>query len=294
MCEDVIVLTDKQGHDVANYFQKHFEIAIADTDELQEEVYRIRYDVYCQEFGYESSENFSDQMEQDEFDAESVHCLVRYRNNPKYVGCLRVVLCNCGEQYSLPFHLIYRDGNTSADQLLNGSTDNPVAVEISRLALRSEFRCPTGLKSQPAANSDEEVLNRSRYNMHLMHWGLYLATAMISAEARSVATLAVMEKKLARYTRRYGCQFKQLGHSISYRGTRALYCDDALSMLTRNVDRGASELMQVVHNQIHSPLIRRLKSISCIQMLEHKSNSPADQHYSERIPVSPMLSSLSA
>ena len=40
---------------LANHFNDYFSIAIADTIELKKAVYKLRYDVYFTELGYEKS-----------------------------------------------------------------------------------------------------------------------------------------------------------------------------------------------------------------------------------------------
>ena len=40
------------------HFEKYFSISLADTESLKEQVYRIRYEVYCKEFDFEPAENF--------------------------------------------------------------------------------------------------------------------------------------------------------------------------------------------------------------------------------------------
>ena len=77
---------------IAEHFLNYFSLSIADTPELQKEVYRIRYQVYCEELEYEPKENFPDGMEIDIYDQKSIHYLLKHNATESYAGCVRVVL----------------------------------------------------------------------------------------------------------------------------------------------------------------------------------------------------------
>ena len=49
-------------------FLRYFDVAFAGTKAQKSEVYGIRYNVYCEEFGYEPASAFPDHEEKDEFD----------------------------------------------------------------------------------------------------------------------------------------------------------------------------------------------------------------------------------
>ena len=51
----------------------------ANTKEKKELVFKVRYRVYCEEFKYEAVDNFPNQMEFDDYDSFSRHCLITHR-----------------------------------------------------------------------------------------------------------------------------------------------------------------------------------------------------------------------
>ena len=46
------------SYNIKQHFFNHFFLSIADTPELKQEVYKIRYQVYCEELEYEPKEEF--------------------------------------------------------------------------------------------------------------------------------------------------------------------------------------------------------------------------------------------
>ena len=72
-------------------FQNYFSVEIAKTEEQKSQVYSIRYQVYCDEFGYESVDAFPDQEEKDEYDDFSLHCLIRHKKSGLPAACVRLV-----------------------------------------------------------------------------------------------------------------------------------------------------------------------------------------------------------
>ena len=63
-------------------------VLVADTPELISEVFRLRYQVYCVEKGYEPGYNG---MESDEFDSDARHVLLIHRASGEPVGTVRIV-----------------------------------------------------------------------------------------------------------------------------------------------------------------------------------------------------------
>ena len=72
-------------------FENYFSVDFAVTPEQKRKVFSIRYRVYCDEFQYESPENFPDKQEFDEFDDHSLHCLITHKQSEIPAGCVRLV-----------------------------------------------------------------------------------------------------------------------------------------------------------------------------------------------------------
>ncbi|MBS3963093.1 MAG: GNAT family N-acetyltransferase, partial [Methylomonas sp.] len=68
------------------FFDSNFEVVLADTFESKLINYNIRYQVYCDEMGFEDKDVFPDEIEFDEWDKNSVHFLVRHKSSENWLG----------------------------------------------------------------------------------------------------------------------------------------------------------------------------------------------------------------
>src|SRR5450759_1105965 len=69
--------------------EEEFEVRVADTHDLIEESYRLRYQVYCLERHFLEG---ASGIESDEFDANSCHTVLLNRASGEVVGSARLVL----------------------------------------------------------------------------------------------------------------------------------------------------------------------------------------------------------
>ena len=79
----------------------------ATSDELKNEVYKLRYQVYCLETQFENSEHYPDGLEFDEFDYRSDHYLIRHRKSGDYAATTRLILPdanNPGQLFPVELH----------------------------------------------------------------------------------------------------------------------------------------------------------------------------------------------
>lgn len=74
-------------------FKDHFEIVVADTPELLEKVFRIRYQVLCVEKrlpGFDPA-LYKDGLEKDSYDRHSSHVLIKFIPSGQFIGTVRFV-----------------------------------------------------------------------------------------------------------------------------------------------------------------------------------------------------------
>lgn len=116
-------------------FDKRFEVFLADTQKAKELHYRLRYEVYCLERGWEDPGEFPDQMEMDEYDDNSVHFLVRERATGQWIAGLRLVL---GSFKDLPVAQACDEGE--ALNVVPAEVLQQTAAEFSRLHILPEHR----------------------------------------------------------------------------------------------------------------------------------------------------------
>ncbi len=165
-----------------------------ETEEDLENVYRLRYQIYCIEKGYEPKEKYPDGIEMDEYDVYSIHFTAKIRDHT--VGTARLILNNPlgfpGEKYCKT--------DIASFRLKKEQT-----VEISRFAVSTTF--------VRALQFD-----RTRILIGLFR-ELYQETKQLGIEN----LCAAMGKGLQRLLCKYGIVFSPLGPIIDYHGPRALH-----------------------------------------------------------------------
>jgi N-acyl amino acid synthase of PEP-CTERM/exosortase system len=199
-------------------FRKYFAVVPALTDELRDHAYRIRHQVYCEELGFEPRR--PNRRESDEYDAHSLHCLVRSVPTGEYVGCTRLILARPGDPgYLLPFE-------KTCARTIDRSIVDPLALpreriaEVSRLAIVSEYRRRRGEQNSPAPVSDEGFGSQEKPRFPYLVIGLYLGTIELAA-LHGIDTLFVLtEPRLVRHFATLGVKISPIGGPVEHRGMR--------------------------------------------------------------------------
>lgn len=175
------------------------------ADEL-DSVFRLRYQVYCLERGYECQEDYPDGRETDEYDQYSLHFIACSGTKP--VGTVRLILPN-----PLAFPI---EKHCGVDIASISRGDTRVA-EISRLAVSSE-----ALK--------EGAISKSMVTIGLIR-ELFHANRLHGLGIRHV--FAVMSGGLERRLKRCGIRFMPAGKPVHYHGARTPFYtspDEVLKM----------------------------------------------------------------
>jgi N-acyl amino acid synthase of PEP-CTERM/exosortase system len=202
-------------------FQEYFELEMASTPEQMESVYRIRYRVYCEEFGYEPVESFPTDQEMDAFDAHSSHCLVTHKSTGMPAGCARLV--HVSEQTLMPMEKFC---SSSLDEKIMSSYEDKRATmcEFSRLAVDGAFRRRTGeLASRFGEISSLDCTQREKRTFSVIAVATILAAFAMSDRIGRPHCFAMMEPFLPRLLRRSGIVVHPAGREIDYHGVRAPY-----------------------------------------------------------------------
>ena len=199
-------------------FQRYFEIAPALTPELKNEVFGIRHRVYCEELGFEPTR--PDRRERDEYDAHSVHVLIRSVVEDGFVGCVRLVLARPGDPYyPLPFE---RACGATLDRSLIDPTRVPrsAVAEVSRLAIVKTFRRRHGEAGTADAIAQMDFGSGGRPRFPYIQVGLYLGIVAL-AQRFDIHTLFVLtEPRLATHFGKLGVKVRPMGAPVEHRGIR--------------------------------------------------------------------------
>jgi len=173
-----------------------FRIEVADTPEKREAAYRLRYQVYCNERGYEPG---ADRLETDCFDEHAGHALLTQLSTGRVVGTVRLVA----------------PANSSG---------GPAVLDVPMQRV-----CPPGLfQAIPRCGRIGEI-SRFAISKELrddlagalpLRLGLLRGIVQLSASMHLAAWCAIMERGLLRLLKASGVHFHPLGPAIEYRGLR--------------------------------------------------------------------------
>jgi len=209
--------------DLVTPYREFFRIIVADSEPLLKRAFRLRYQVYCEELGWEDPGAHNDHEERDVFDASSIHCLLVHRPSGLDAGTVRLVRTwPGGPEPCLPL-LAHYDPAGFLEGCHPALKPRGTFGEISRLALHERFRRRAGERETPdghGVNLFQWGQDERRRFPH-MALGLYLAAASIGLAEGMEGVYAMMEPRLARHLHFGGIYFEQIGAAVEFRGQRA-------------------------------------------------------------------------
>lgn len=216
---------------LAQHFQEYFSICLADTSDLKKEVFKLRYDVYCTELGYEKDCPID--CEKDQFDEYSKHVLIKHRPSGIFAGCVRLITPPPNDPKALlPFEAHCSQSFDPKKVAFLREGENIKVGEVSRLAVRSMFRLRGGDAKTPDGIDAEQLsqeISAPAISLVGMRYFPFIAVALYFAATSVVRhqnikyAIVMMETRLARLLKRSGITFIQLGETIEYHGQRALF-----------------------------------------------------------------------
>lgn len=230
---------------LADFYWSWFDAHIADTDELRDTAFRLRYRVYCIENPFEDPSANPDGREIDDLDQHSAHSLLVYRANGSPAGTVRLVL-----------PLSHDPNNSFAlqrvcnDPLLRDPIRFPVRkmAEVSRFCISKEFRRRWGDNSYMAgdvADAAEMSVEEERRILPHLSLGLIESLVRMSIDNGITHWCAVMEPTLLRLLTRLGIHFDSIGPLIEYHGRRQP-CYIPLSVMLPRVQRERPDVWDVI------------------------------------------------
>lgn len=210
--------------DLVEHFNEHLEAVVADTDELNQEAYRVRYDSYCLEKAYVAPEQFEDQLEKDEYDVRSVQAIVRHRKTGSVTGVVRLILPEESNPCAhFPIEQHYQETFYS-DVLDHFRVQRTKIAEISRFTVSKKRKL--NLKKGAFAGLsypqkyEETVIDPLHSLLPHIILGLFAMVFSISKQYGITHLYAAMDPSLARLLTRYGIRFTKIGPTADYHGIR--------------------------------------------------------------------------
>lgn len=206
-------------------FDDNFEVFLADTEESKAIHYNIRYQVYCEEMGFENKDDFPLEQEYDEYDHNAIHFIVRQKpsnhNDDQWIGAMRLIF---KDSNPLPIEQ-HCDLQAPLHKLLSGQS-----VELSRLCLVKEIRRrfsdidpPHGI-TDPQKEMQESDKVKLLHNNHRLNrsiiWGLIRAAVEYSHSNNVQNWLFLTTNALAKVLCKGGLELINIGEPCNHKGER--------------------------------------------------------------------------
>jgi N-acyl amino acid synthase of PEP-CTERM/exosortase system len=221
-------------------FDQYFEMVPADTDVLREEVFRLRYQVYVVETGFERAEHHPEGLERDAYDARSDHYLLRHRRTGSYAATARMILPDPGDPYTdypVELHCKFDEGAGVRDP-----ERRRLLGEVSRFAVSKNFKKRLGeagtLTGVAESNVDLYLEEDERRILPHLSLGLFAVWTRMMHRNGLTLCYAVMEPALHRLIGRSGLVFHPIGPVVEYHGQRIPCLGDMREILP-NIKRVA-------------------------------------------------------
>lgn len=178
-------------------FSRKFNFYTTRDPKELDELYHLRYLVYCDEYGYLDKEKYQNEREIDEYDSDSVHFILRDQSD-QIAACMRIIT-NTKLGFPLENHF------TINLNIPEGARDK--FVEISRFIVAKKYR--------------------KKFIILALIKGIYF----FLKENHITHVYAVLDEKLLNTLIRIGFPFRQIGAVTSYQGLTAPYIMDVAEML---------------------------------------------------------------
>lgn len=191
----------------------------ATSEALKQEVFRLRYAVYCEELHFEDEDVFPDGLETDEYDAHSIFALLRHRESGLTAGCVRLILNRQDDALRFPFERACAGSLNPVfyDPL---SLNRKLCGEISRLAVHNHFRRRRGEAATPEGAVEGASYFGGERHYPLVAMGLFLSASALALNMGLEQVMVLMEPRLARLLGSCGIRFTQIGDVVDYHGQR--------------------------------------------------------------------------
>ncbi|HNR14500.1 MAG TPA: PEP-CTERM/exosortase system-associated acyltransferase [Thermodesulfobacteriota bacterium] len=193
------------------------------SEELRKATYRLRYQVFVEEYGFEAHEDHPSGYETDSYEDHSIH-FAALDDEDKVVGTIRLVLPSAN---GLP--IAHAVSSLMTDCMSDQGTG---IAEISRLAVDKTCRRRQEdglfgvesylLESEGGILPDTEPVpeNHGRRRRPVIILGLFRIMYYASKQRDISHWYMIGEKKLYCALKKYGFSFRQLGAPLEYHGIR--------------------------------------------------------------------------
>jgi N-acyl-L-homoserine lactone synthetase len=228
-----------------------FTTSIVTEEKGLTEIYRLRYKVYCLEWGFEKPENHMSGSITDIFDSHSIHFAVR-DDSKKTVGAIRLIVdseegfpiekyCeldinkdeiprdNIAEISRLVIHRDYR--RRTEDRFIYGPDEE--RRSIGSFAFEPNYSFSRRFDDRQRSRQNTQRINISqteRRRRHEIVLSLYKAIYIESKRRHLSHWYSVMTKGVATLLDKFGLKFEVIGDPVDYHGIRTPYLGSLISI----------------------------------------------------------------
>jgi N-acyl amino acid synthase of PEP-CTERM/exosortase system len=230
--------TSTARFEVLKYFDEVFAESPAEVDREIADAYRLRYQVYCLDRGFENPDACPEGMEHDDYDRFAFHSLLRDRATQKPLGTVRLVLPPATPTWITCLPLADYAPEESVCDLMRlpaGKT-----AEVSRFAItRAARQILRGTDGDSSSCHDGLTQQISAVERLLPYMSLGLIRGLVRLSKQNGIThwCLAAEPSLLRRLRGFGLHFRDSGPLVEHRGLRQV-CYSKLSDL---LDRAEAE-----------------------------------------------------
>jgi N-acyl amino acid synthase of PEP-CTERM/exosortase system len=210
-------------------FDDYFEVFLADTPESKAINYSIRYQVYCEEMGFENKDDFPMEQEFDEYDNHSSHFIVRHKQSKQWIGAMRLIIKN-DQLLPIEQHCVLNEPIVN-----NGKHQT---VELSRLCVLKEIRRRFNDIDPPHGISDEgqeitesdtvKLLRNYRRSNRSIIWGLLNAATEYCYSANIRNWYFITTSALEKVLRKGQFNMLNIGEPCNHNGERFPFKKDVV------------------------------------------------------------------
>ena len=198
-----------------------FELQRVTTPHALSESLRVRFEVYCQELGFEHAQSFPDAQEHDAYDVHADHVILIHRPTGVTAGSVRMIDSRAVGTQGLPiFAHAAIDPTCPIDPLRHS------CCEVSRLAVRPQFRRHGQVPSEIACLGKEwgEAWDADRELFRYIGPLLFVVGLTLWLDSDTDAAFILARPALVRRMAHWGVCFDPAGPEISFRGIRQPFC----------------------------------------------------------------------
>ena len=207
---------------------KNIRFVEVDSESLKQEIFKLRYDVYVSEFGFEKEEDHPSGLEEDIYDPYSIEIAAIERVDAfteRVIGTIRLVLHS---DFGFPIE------NAASVQFIGPKPPLENIAEISRLTVSKDYRRRErdglhGVESYIKVYEGGRLFfNERGRDDHLrlqpyIVLGLYKKMYQVSKRLGITHWYLITEKKLWYTLKRFNFIFHQIGKPVHYHGKRIPY-----------------------------------------------------------------------